>query len=294
MQTDLLGFDKNTNVRNLMNPTDLCLTHLGTATVLLELDGLRIVTDPVLDPAGSSYRVGKTDLLTHTHLSGPALEPSRLPPIDLALVSHDHHKDNLDREGRRLLLRIPDTFTTLPGARRLSGRFGIAAQGLAPWQSVEVDTPGGGRLKITATPAQHGPRWMKPLVGEVIGFVIEPSHWHGRALWISGDTVWFSGLEDIRRRFDVAVALVHVGAARFGLTGPIRYTFDAAELLRVARLFASSLIVPIHFEGWSHFKEGRGEIESAVAGESGGLVAERLRWLELGQPRDLYVAEERG
>ena len=279
----LVSLNKETNVRIETRKEPLRLTYVGTATVLLEVAGLRVITDPVFDPAGTRYRVGRTELLTHTHWSGPAMEASDLPEIDLALVSHDHHKDNLDREGRRLLLRVHRTLTTVPGGRRLRDRFGVAARGLAPWESVVVESPSGQSIKITATPARHGPRWMKPLVGEVVGFALEPESWEGQALWISGDTVWFSGLEEIRRRFDVSVALVHVGAARFAATGPIRYTLDAAELVRVGRLFDQALVVPIHFEGWSHFREGRREIERAAAGSAESDLTTRLLWLERGK-----------
>ena len=60
---------------------------VGGPTVVLRYAGLTIVTDPTFDPPG------KLDGLTKTE--GPAIEAADLPPIDLALVSHDHHADNL-------------------------------------------------------------------------------------------------------------------------------------------------------------------------------------------------------
>lgn len=283
---------ENANVRHENLSSSIQLTYVGTATVLLEIAGLRILTDPVLDPAGSRYRVGRTALLTHTNLAGPAVAAESLPPIDLALVSHDHHKDNLDRTGRELLRKVPRVLTTGVGARRLGQRFAIAATGLAPWQSAEAETPGGEILRITATPAQHGPRLMKPLVGDVIGFALEHPAFAGRALWISGDTVFFPGLREIARRFDVGVALVHVGAARFGFTGPIRYTFDAAELVATLDLLDPAIAVPIHYEGWSHFSQGRAEIEEAIAaaGLHGTELGRRVRFIPLGESRDFEVS----
>jgi len=275
----------NTNVRNASDPTAIHLTHVGTATVRLEVAGLVLLTDPVLDPPGSRYRVSRTVLVSHTNLNGPAVPAEEIGPVDLALVSHDHHKDNLDRAGRELLKTVPRVVTTTSGARRLGERFGIAASGLAPWQSLEVPTPDGSALRITATPARHGPRWMRPIVGSVIGFALEHPAWGGQALWISGDTVEFPGLDEIAERFRVGLAIVHLGAAGFGLTGPIRYTFVAPDLVRTLRRFPEAPVVPVHYEGWSHFQEGRADLEAALAGAGGdaGALRERTRFIEPGE-----------
>lgn len=77
---------------------DFQLTHLGTAMVLLEIGGLRILTDPVLDPAGGVYSFGYGT--RSTKLTAPAIEAASLMPIDAVLLSHDQHADNLDSAGR--------------------------------------------------------------------------------------------------------------------------------------------------------------------------------------------------
>ena len=298
-----LSLHKNTNVRKqsavpsppVPSPS-VRATFVGTATVLLEVGGLRILTDPVLERAGQRYRVGKTDLATYTHLQDPALRPEEIGPIDLALVSHDHHKDNLDRAGRKFLETVPTTLTTQAGARRLTERHGVRALGLDPWQTHEVITPEGANLRITATPAQHSPRWLHPIVGDVVGFLLDFPSWGGKSLWISGDTRWFPGLDDLGRRAQIGLALIHVGAGGFGITGPIRYSFDGRDLVKVTRQLAPDLAVPIHFEGWSHFREGRDDLERIVARADRRrrpkqlAVGERLRWLEPGVPQDLPIS----
>ena len=70
------------------------LTHLGGPTTLIELDGWRILTDPTFDPPGRLYRFGWG---TSSHkIAGPAEPPDDVFPVDLVLLSHDHHADNLD------------------------------------------------------------------------------------------------------------------------------------------------------------------------------------------------------
>jgi L-ascorbate metabolism protein UlaG (beta-lactamase superfamily) len=122
------------------------LTHVGTATLLLEAGGKRLVTDPALDPAGRRYRF--RPFLASTKTEEPALPPGGLEPIDLVLLSHDHHADNLDEAGRALLPRARRVLTTIPGARRLGGN----ALGLAPWQRHEEDGLLTSRSRASASP----------------------------------------------------------------------------------------------------------------------------------------------
>ena len=66
-------------------------------------------------------------------------------------------------------------------------------------------------------------------------------------------------------RFDVGTALIHLGGVRFPVTGPARYTMNAAEAIRVAEEFGLSALVPIHYEGWKHFRQGQAAVERAFA-----------------------------
>ena len=80
--------------------TDIALTYIGGPTALLEYGGVRFLTDPTFDaPQTYEPRNG----VTHTKTHGPALTPNELGVVDLALVSHHHHGDNLDILGTALL-----------------------------------------------------------------------------------------------------------------------------------------------------------------------------------------------
>ena len=109
---------------------DLRLTHIGGPTVLVELDGWRILTDPTFDPPGRTY--GFALGTSSTKLLGPAMTLDEVGHLDVVLLSHDHHADNLDDRGRELLDRAKTVVTTLAGARRL-GTPGV--RGLAVAQS---------------------------------------------------------------------------------------------------------------------------------------------------------------
>jgi L-ascorbate metabolism protein UlaG (beta-lactamase superfamily) len=158
--------------------------------------------------------------------------------------------------------------------------------GLRPWEAAVVTGGEGRRITITATPARHGAVGISLLSGPTIGFLLEwPGQQHG-GLYVSGDTVWFHGIEDIARRFQVGVAVIHFGGVRFLISGPARYTFDAAEGLRAATAMRARTVVPIHYEGWTHFSTPRSAIESTF--EAGGK-SELLQWPVPGQPIELDV-----
>jgi L-ascorbate metabolism protein UlaG (beta-lactamase superfamily) len=196
-----------------------------------------------------------------------------LGKIDAVLLSHDHHFDNLDRSGRNLLPSADQVITTQDGAKRL----GNNATGLAHWQTAEIAAPDGRTLRITGVPARHGPQ--NGDRGPVIGFVLQFTDDPENALYISGDTVWYEGVEEILQRFHIKIAVLFLGAARVSAS-PSHVTFTAEEGVKVARALPNATIVPLHFEGWKHFSEGRDIIAQTFA--AAGL-AERLQWLEAGK-----------
>jgi L-ascorbate metabolism protein UlaG (beta-lactamase superfamily) len=249
------------------------VTHVGTATLLLDFGSVRILTDPALDPAGRRYGLGFGTSSVKT--ADPVLPRGGLGTVAAALVSHDQHADNLDASGRQALRTDPLVLTTPAGARRL----GSGARGLRAWESADVPGPDGA-VRVTAVPARHGPAWLLPAVGPATGFILEPARGDG-AVYVSGDTVWFAGLEEIGRRFAVQVAILHVGAVAFPITGPVRYTMNGADAARLAKALDAAVIIPVHYDGWRHFREPKAGVQGAF--ERAGLGG-RVRWLAPGIP----------
>lgn len=258
------------------------ITHVGGPTALIEVGGWRLLTDPTFDAPGRRYNFGWGT--SSRKLAGPALGPDELGEIDAVLLSHDHHEDNLDAAGRAFLPRVGTIVTTKPGAKRLGT---ASARGLAPWETTRLEADGKLPLEITATPCRHGPPLSKPIVGDVIGFAIS---WEGQphgALWISGDTVLYDGVKQVAERLKVGTAVLHLGGVRFPVTGPLRYTLNANEAVELSQLIQPRTIVPIHYEGWSHFREGRAVVEEAFATQP--ALAAKIRWLEIGEPTELAL-----
>lgn len=251
------------------------MTYIGGPTALLELDGMRLLTDPTFDPAGAEYRA-PAYVLRKTQ--GPAVPLSSLGHLDGVLLSHDHHFDNLDASGRQLLSGVSRVLTTEAGATRL----GPPATGLVAWQTVEIPAGNARVLRVTATPARHGPPQADR--GPVVGFVLASADEPTRGVYLSGDTVWYDALLEVGRRFAIRVAVLFMGAARVPAVGPWPLTFTASEGVTFARAFPEATIVPVHFEGWEHFSESRDQIQEAFA-EAG--LERRLTWLPPGRATEV-------
>ncbi len=261
---------------------DVKLTHIGGPTVLIEFGGWRLLTDPTFDAAGAHYSFGWGTGSTKT--TAPAIAADAIGPIDAVLLSHDHHDDNLDPAGRALLPSAGTVVTTVPGAGRLGGN----AQGLAPWATTRLQAEGRPPIEITATPCRHGPPLSRPIVGAVIGFALS---WEGQehgALWISGDTVLYGGVREVADRVEVGTALVHLGGVRFPISGPLRYTMTGHDAVELCGLIGPHTVIPIHYEGWRHFREGREAVESEFAGAP-QRFRDSVRWLPIGSPTGVDV-----
>ncbi|CEI67996.1 hypothetical protein FVEN_g7730 [Fusarium venenatum] len=105
------------------------ITDIGTATAMLEIDGINFLTDPYFSPPETEWDVGIVVLKQCETSDGPALRLQDLPPIDTVLLSHENHPENLDTLGRHLL-DARKVLTTMDGANNLAPRPGV--RGLQP------------------------------------------------------------------------------------------------------------------------------------------------------------------
>ncbi len=246
--------------------SSLTLTLIGGPTALIEIDGFRLLTDPTFDLPGT-YQLPHVKL---EKLSGPALALEAIGEIDAVLLSHDQHADNLDESGKHFLPKAKRVLTTEAGAKRLGGH----AEGLTPWTSTEL-SKGGRSLTVVATPARHGPHGIEPLSGDVIGFVLVSKEF--RPIYISGDTVWYDGVAEVARRFKAGVVMPFAGAAQ--TRGPFHLTMDTNDTIETARAFPDAVIVPLHTDGWAHFKQNAADLRASFDALGFGS---RLKLLEAG------------
>jgi L-ascorbate metabolism protein UlaG (beta-lactamase superfamily) len=221
-------------------PGSLRLTFLGHATVLIELDGVRILTDPIL-----GHRVGPL------RRSGPTPDPAEIGPVDGIVISHGH-PDHFQRRSVRAVEGGP--LVVVPrGLGASAARTGSRVHEVTVNDRLDI-----GGVRITAVPARHG-RWPIHREARPIGFLIEGS----RSVYFAGDTTLLPGMARLAGHVDVA--LLPVG--RWGPPrGPARLT--PATAVDAATLVGARTAIPIHWGtlylpgfgsgrwGWGSFEAG--------------------------------------
>lgn len=250
--------------------SSLNVRYLGGPTAILEIGGVRLLTDPTFDPPGD-HPVGDRAL---TKTIGAVVGQDEVGPVDAVLLSHDQHPDNLDAGGRAYLGGVPLTLTTEAAAERLGG----TARAVPNWAHTDLPRPGGGTLRVTGVPAQHGPDGTEHLTGPVTGFVLS-----GEGLptvYVSGDNASLDVVRAIADRFaPVDVAVIFAGAVRTPPLGDAYLTLTSDGAAEASAILGAAKIVPLHFEGWAHFTQGRDTLAPAFAGAG---LGDRLHLLDQG------------
>ncbi|MGP9017455.1 MBL fold metallo-hydrolase [Streptomyces sp. BR1] len=244
------------------------IRYVGGPTAVVDIDGIRLVTDPTFDTPGD-YPIGPDRKLVKT--AGPAIEADETGAVDAVLLSHDQHPDNLDESGRAYLSRVPVVLSTAAAHSRL----GDAVTALANWETYSL----GERLLVTGVPALHGPEGAEAVAGEVTGFVL-----HGDALptvYVSGDNASLDHVRAVAERFGpIDVAVLFAGAARTPLFDGAPLTLTSEGAAEAAQILGARHVVPLHFEHWGHFSEGADSLVQAFAGAG---LGDRLRLLKPGE-----------
>ncbi|MFD7012430.1 MBL fold metallo-hydrolase [Rhodococcus jostii] len=255
----------------------LNITLVGGPTAVIDIAGLRIVTDPTFDPPREYPHPVVTKL---TKTAGPAFTPEQIAPVDVVLVSHEH-EDNLDYSGREYLNTVPRVYTT----NEVAKQFGDNVIGMNEYEVVQVPLPSGGDLTITAVPAHHGPDGVWQLIGPVIGFVLT-----GEGLptvYVSGDNSSLEVIEQVQSKLGpIDVAILFVGGPSFEVLGDGAYITLSNEMtLEVAqRILPEATIVPVHEDSWAHLTQDAAGIRTLF--EDAGLSSQ-IVVLEPGQSAEI-------
>jgi L-ascorbate metabolism protein UlaG (beta-lactamase superfamily) len=222
------------------------LTLVRHATLILELEGRRILVEPMLDDTGARDPVEDTPRQRRNPLVPlpfPAEEVVR--GLDAVVVTH-LHQDHFDETGARLVPRDVPVFCQPEDEERLKDA-GLDAR------PVEAELVWDG-LRIARTGGRHGAEEeVAKALAPVSGFVLG-------GLYIAGDTVWCREVEEAIERHRPKVAVVNASGARFVESGPLVMT--AAEVREVVARVPK--VVVVHLEAINHCLESRQEIRDAV------------------------------
>jgi L-ascorbate metabolism protein UlaG (beta-lactamase superfamily) len=197
------------------------ITYVGHSTVLIELDGLRILTDPIL-----------RGRVAHIVRYAPPVEPNAIGPIDLVVASH-MHPDHFDPGSLRMIAGKREVVVPV-GAARTAARLGIKNA-----RELEVgETLAFGDLSLTATHAEHRPGRVFDSRSEAIGYKIAGS----QSVYFAGDTDIFPGMRELGAGLDVALLPVGGWGPRIG-PGHL----DAKRAAESLLLLGPRIAIPIHW-----------------------------------------------
>jgi L-ascorbate metabolism protein UlaG (beta-lactamase superfamily) len=198
------------------------VTYVGHATVLLELGGLRFLTDPVL-----------RSRLLHLRRQVTAHDERSAADLDAVLISHLHH-DHVDVPSLRGLGR-ETAIVAPPGAGRFLRRRGFHdVTELAPGESHGI-----GGVEIAAVEAEHaGGRAWRSVGSDAIGFVLTGAH----RVYFAGDTDLFDAMADLSGDLDLALLPVWGWGPTLG-PGHL----DPERAAEAAAMLSPRIAIPIHW-----------------------------------------------
>ncbi len=224
--------------------TGLRATWLGHSTVLIEIDGVRVLTDPVWGPRASPSRFAGPKRFQ------PAPVPLRaMPPVDAVIVSHDHY-DHLDYPTIRELAKRDVPFVTSLGVGAHLEAWGVRPERVTELDWWETHRLPGSEIAITAAPSQHfSGRGLKDRNATLWSSMVIRSPRH--TVFFSGDTGLTTEYRDIRERFGpFDLVMLEVGAFH-PAWGEIH--LGPKNALEALKLLGGGPFLPIH---WGTFSLG--------------------------------------
>jgi L-ascorbate metabolism protein UlaG (beta-lactamase superfamily) len=226
--------------------TGLRATWLGHSTVLIEIDGIRVLTDPVW-----GARASPSQLAGPKRFQPVPVALKALPHIDAVLISHDHY-DHLCYPTLRALAKTEVPFITSLGVGAHLQSWGIAPERITEldwWQSRRVTNhKTGGDVQVTAAPSQHfSGRGLKDRNATLWSSLVMRSANH--SVFFSGDTGLTDQYQTIRERlgpFDLVMLEVGAWNAAWGdiHLGP-------ENALEALQMLGGGAFLPVHWGTFS-------------------------------------------
>jgi L-ascorbate metabolism protein UlaG (beta-lactamase superfamily) len=214
----------------------LRVTWFGHSSVLLEIDGSRVLTDPFW-----GERSSPVSWAGPKRWYSPPIALNDLPKVDAVVISHDHY-DHLDRSTIAAMTKWDATFVVPLGVGAYLVRWGISetrVRELDWWESLRI-----GAIEIVATPSRHASGRNRPQSDQTLwaGYAfIGPRH---RA-WYSGDTGFHSSLERIGTRFGPFDATL-IESGQYDGDWP-DWHLGPEQAVEAHRLVQGQRMIPVHW-----------------------------------------------
>lgn len=233
---------------------------IRNATLRVELAGVKLLVDPMLDPAGARPPIADTEPeLPNPLVDLPEPADALLAGVDAVLVTH-LHADHFDTTAAAA---IGDRLPVYCQPEDVEALHEMGATRLTP----VADTAAIGPLRVTRVDAQHGFGDLAEALAPVSGYVVSDDE---ETLYIASDTVWFDGVEATLARCAPDVVVVNAGGARF--IGSERILMDLDDVRAVRACAPATTCVAVHLEAINHCPLTRAQlrdIDGVLAPEDG-------------------------
>lgn len=311
------------------NKTTASIFFIGTATTIIEWQGVRVLTDPNFLHAGDHVHLGPG--VSATRQTNPATDLDELPEIDCILLSH-YHEDHFDRLVEDSLTRDFPIITTSHAKECLTSS--VRRQDTEPFTRITSldaferallhiasDTGGDGEqqqqgkpaIKVTGMPGQHVPPGPLSAINNLLGAVPPTNGWllelgsvtadaqggadlsHvGYRIYISGDTIYYDELRKIPERLGgktVDLMLIHLGGTTIpGPKAPLfMVTMDANQGIQLMRLIRPDMTIPIHFDDYDVFLSPLDDFKKMVKDTE---FHDRVTYLDRGESYEFEVRDK--
>lgn len=293
-----------THPRGSKSDENASILFIGTATTIIEWNGIRLLTDPNFLHAGDHVHLGPG--VDSERLTNPAIDLPDLPPLDAILLSH-YHEDHFDRLVEESL-DLDFLIISTPHAKEcLSSKpdpfRNIVALDFFDHVELEVEEGKNGTaepvIKITGMPGKHVPPGPLAAVNDLVAVIPPTNGWMlelgykdgenaalrvGYRIYITGDTLFVDELKDIPKWLQskhIDMMLIHLGGTT--VPGPsmplLMLTMDAKQGLDMMKLMDADISIPIHYDDYDVFASPLSDFKVAV--EEAGMQ-DRVIYLDRG------------
>ncbi len=229
------------------------MTLLRHATLLVELDGKKLLVDPMLSPKEAMEPVQNASNQLRIPMAPLPLPDKELPKliasVEAVLVTHTH-RDHWDEAAQQLIPKSKLLFCQPEDEEKLR------QQGFTQVTAV-VESYTWGRTTIRRTGGQHGTGEIGKKMGPVSGFVLGSEE---HRLYIAGDTIWCTEVQQALARYKPNVVVVNAGAAQFLQGDPITMTTEDVQQVILAAPAAK--VVAVHMDTVNHCHLTRSELRN--------------------------------
>jgi N-acyl-phosphatidylethanolamine-hydrolysing phospholipase D len=252
----------------------LAVLWVGHATVLIQMDDVFVLTDPVFT---------RSLALVSPRLVEPGISPENLPPLAAVIVSHMHF-DHLSFASLDMVEKRTPVVLVAPGVRSSMPRYSFEIREMSRWASYER-----GGLRITAVPVQHvGGRYGIDQAWNPEAFTGYVLEYHGLSVYFGGDTAYApDAFRATRARFptlDVAFLPICPDEPR-DYMAPTHES--PGQALAAFGLLGARTLVPIHFDTYINSDDAVGACPASLRrlAHARGYTDEQVAVLRIGEQR---------